>query len=96
MCHSLSELVPPRCCLRLSVCMTMYVCVCVYLTKKLFISSSDPVLPELERIQLGIRLRLTRAARTLNCVLFGFKEGQKEWQNECPCLFYLDNLYHLL
>jgi len=34
--------------------LSLFPCACVYFTKNLFISCSDPILPELERIQLGI------------------------------------------
>lgn len=68
-------------CARLSVCVCACICVCVCFTKNLFIYFSDPVLPELERKQLGIRLRLTWADQGPT-VLFGVKEGHEEWQWE--------------
>lgn len=83
---------PPLPRTRLSVC--TIVRGCVYFTPYL----GDPVLPELERIQLGLRLRLTCADRRFSPVFFRLpsKRGQEERQNEWPRLFYPDNLYRWL
>lgn len=64
-----------------------YTIVCVYFTKNLFIFCVDPVLPELERVQLGIWLRLSRADRGPSVFCLASKNG---WR------FYLDNFCHFL
>lgn len=89
----------PRCPkTRPSVWLCSVECVCVRFMKKkkkksLLVSFCDLVLPELERIQLGIRLRLTWTDPGWS--VFGLA-SKKTGPNECPAMFYLDKLYHML